>query len=75
VVRAGELLAEQQGQAVACRRGRACALLPSGRRVEATRSVDPGLIGGLVLAAGSFRVDASVRGRLNSLRQELVARS
>ena len=34
VVRAGELLAEQQGQAVACRRGRACALLPSGRRVE-----------------------------------------
>jgi len=47
----------------------------SGRRVEATRSVDPGLIGGLVLAAGSFRVDASVRGRLNSLRQELVARS
>ncbi|HTP30190.1 MAG TPA: hypothetical protein VMK12_31600 [Anaeromyxobacteraceae bacterium] len=33
-LRAGALLVEQQGQAVACRRGRACALLPSGRRVE-----------------------------------------
>jgi F-type H+-transporting ATPase subunit delta len=47
----------------------------SGRRVEATRSVDPSLIGGIVLQAGSFRVDASVRGRLTNLRQELVARS
>ena len=37
----------------------------SGRKVEATRSVDPDLIGGLVLQAGSMRVDASVRGRLN----------
>jgi ATP synthase F1 delta subunit len=46
----------------------------SGRRVEATRSVDPALIGGIVLQAGSFRADASVRGRLESLRQELVAR-
>jgi ATP synthase F1 delta subunit len=47
----------------------------SGRRVEATRSVDPSLIGGIVLQAGSFRVDASVRGRLTTLRQELAARS
>jgi ATP synthase F1 delta subunit len=47
----------------------------SGRRVEATRSVDPSLIGGIVLQAGSFRADASVRGRLDSLRQELAARS
>jgi F-type H+-transporting ATPase subunit delta len=47
----------------------------SGRRVEATRSVDPGLIGGIVLQAGSFRIDASVRGRLNRLRQELATRS
>ena len=46
----------------------------SGRRVEATRSVDPHLIGGMVLQAGSMRVDASVRGRLNKLREELVAR-
>ena len=44
----------------------------SGRRVEASRSVDPSLIGGMVLQAGSFRADASVRGRLDALRHELV---
>ena len=44
----------------------------SGRTVEATRKVDPNLIGGFVLQAGSMRVDASVRGRLEGLRQELV---
>jgi F-type H+-transporting ATPase subunit delta len=44
----------------------------SGRTIEATRSVDPSLIGGFVLQAGSMRVDASVRGRLEGLRQELV---
>jgi F-type H+-transporting ATPase subunit delta len=47
----------------------------SGRQVDATRSVDPDLIGGLILQAGSMRVDASVRGRLNRLRQDLVTRS
>jgi len=46
----------------------------SGRTVEATRSVDADLIGGLILQAGSLRVDASVRGRLNRLRRELVER-
>jgi F-type H+-transporting ATPase subunit delta len=46
----------------------------AGRKVEATRSVDPALIGGVVLQAGSYRVDASVRGRLERLRQELVKR-
>ena len=44
----------------------------SGRKIEATRRVDPNLIGGFVLQAGSMRVDASVRGRLEGLRQELV---
>jgi F-type H+-transporting ATPase subunit delta len=44
----------------------------SGRKVEATRNVDPDLIGGLVLQVGSLRLDASVRGRLNRLRQDLV---
>ena len=44
----------------------------SGRTIEATRRVDPSLIGGFVLQAGSMRVDASVRGRLEGLRQELV---
>jgi F-type H+-transporting ATPase subunit delta len=47
----------------------------SGRKVEATRKVDPELIGGLVLQAGTLRVDASVRGRLERLRNELVTRS
>ncbi len=47
----------------------------SGRTVEATRSVDPALVGGLILQAGSLRVDASVRGRLARLRQELVTRN
>ena len=46
----------------------------AGRRVEATRRVDPDIIGGIVVQAGSRRLDASVRGRLNRLRQELTAR-
>jgi len=46
----------------------------AGRRVEATRRVDPSIIGGIVVQAGSRRLDASVRGRLNRLRQELTAR-
>jgi len=44
----------------------------SGRRVEATRTVDPGLIGGLVLRAGSLEVDSSIRGRLDRLRRDLA---
>ena len=44
----------------------------AGRKVEATRSVDPDLVGGIVLQAGSYRVDASVRGRLRRLRHELI---
>ena len=46
----------------------------SGRTVEATRRVDPDLIGGIVLQAGSLRVDASVRGRLNRLRHQLATK-
>jgi F-type H+-transporting ATPase subunit delta len=44
----------------------------SGRRVEASRMVDPELIGGLVLRAGSLEVDSSVRGRLERLRRDLA---
>ena len=44
----------------------------SGRTVEATRSVDPSLIGGIVLQIGSHRADGSVRGRLERLRRELA---
>jgi F-type H+-transporting ATPase subunit delta len=44
----------------------------AGRKVEATRTVDPDIVGGIVLQAGSHLADASVRGRLERLRQELV---
>src|SRR6188508_486346 len=44
----------------------------SGRTVEATRSVDSSLIGGIVLQVGSHRADGSVRGRLERLRHELA---
>jgi F-type H+-transporting ATPase subunit delta len=46
----------------------------SGRQVDATRNVDPAIIGGFILQVGSMRVDASVRGRLQRLRQELAKR-
>ncbi len=46
----------------------------AGRKVDATRKVDPDLVGGIVLNVGSLRVDASVRGRLERLRHELVKR-
>jgi F-type H+-transporting ATPase subunit delta len=44
----------------------------SGRPVDATRNVDASLIGGIILQAGSLRVDASVRSRLERLRRELM---
>ena len=44
----------------------------SGRKVQAERHVDPNLIGGIVLQAGSMRLDASVRGRLERLRHDLT---
>jgi F-type H+-transporting ATPase subunit delta len=47
----------------------------SGRKVEATRQVDPALIGGIVLQVGSHRLDASVRGRLERLRRSLAGAS
>ena len=46
----------------------------SGRTVEASRKVDPELVGGMILQAGSLRVDASVRGRLERLRFQLLTR-
>lgn len=46
----------------------------SGRKVEAVQKVDPDLIGGIVLQAGSLRADASVRGRLDRLALELSSR-
>lgn len=46
----------------------------SGRRIEAERKVEPALIGGIVLQVGSLRADASVRGRLDRMKQELKTR-
>ena len=63
-------LSEDEGRAIVEQIQKA-----SGRTVEATRSVDPDLIGGIVLQAGSLRVDASVRSRLERLQRELVTRS
>jgi F-type H+-transporting ATPase subunit delta len=44
----------------------------SGRKVQASRKVDPDLIGGIVLQAGSMRLDASVRGRLDRLSHDFA---
>jgi F-type H+-transporting ATPase subunit delta len=44
----------------------------SDRKLRATRRVDPNLIGGFVLQAGSHRVDASIRSRLDTLRRQLA---
>jgi F-type H+-transporting ATPase subunit delta len=45
----------------------------SGRSVVATLTVESNLIGGIVVQAGSLRLDASVRGRLEQLREELAS--
>jgi F-type H+-transporting ATPase subunit delta len=44
----------------------------TGSQVEARRRVDPSLLGGLIVRSGSLRLDASVRGRIEKLRTELV---
>ena len=44
----------------------------TGRSVEARHNVDPSLLGGLVVQAGSLRMDTSIRGRIENLRKELV---
>ena len=61
-------LSDEEAQAIVDQIRRA-----SGRPVTATRKVDPSLLGGIVLQAGSLRLDASVRNRLERLRQELAA--
>lgn len=44
-----------------------------GRSVELRTRVDPGLLGGLMVRIGDRLYDASVRGRLERLRTQLVA--
>ncbi len=45
----------------------------TGRTVEVEARVDPALVGGLVIRVGDRLIDASVRGRLERLRDQLVA--
>ncbi|GAB5349934.1 F0F1 ATP synthase subunit delta [Alteriqipengyuania sp. 357] len=42
-----------------------------GRTVKLTRSVDPDMLGGLIVTIGSKRIDGSVRTRLNALTQAM----
>jgi F-type H+-transporting ATPase subunit delta len=45
----------------------------SGRKVELTLTLDPALIGGVAVRIGDRMIDASVRGRLERLRERLLA--
>jgi F-type H+-transporting ATPase subunit delta len=44
----------------------------TGRTVELSSTVDPEILGGLVLRVGNFILDASLRNRLNQLRKQLA---
>jgi F-type H+-transporting ATPase subunit delta len=44
----------------------------TGRKVELTRSVDPDILGGLVLQVGNSVLDASIRNRLENLRKQVA---
>lgn len=44
----------------------------TGRRVELTQRVDPGIIGGLVLQVGDVFVDSSLQARIRQLRRRLA---
>jgi F-type H+-transporting ATPase subunit delta len=44
----------------------------TGRRVELSSQVDPGVVGGLVVRVGNMVLDASVRHRLEQLRKQVA---
>lgn len=44
----------------------------TGRRVQLTSTVDPDVIGGIVLRVGNSILDASIRHRLESLRKQVA---
>ncbi len=44
----------------------------TGQQVELTSSVDPEILGGIVLRVGNFILDASIRNRLNQLRKQVA---
>ncbi len=44
----------------------------TGNQIELSAHVDPEIIGGIVLRVGNFIMDASIRNRLNQLRQQVA---
>jgi ATP synthase F1 delta subunit len=42
------------------------------REVQLTSTVDPDILGGIVLRVGNFILDASIRNRLNQLRKQVA---
>ncbi len=44
----------------------------TGRRVELTSTVDPDVLGGVVLRVGNSILDASIRNRLEALRKQVA---
>ena len=44
----------------------------TGLEVELSSSVDPDILGGIVLRVGNFILDASIRNRLNQLRKQVA---
>jgi len=44
----------------------------TGRRIELTSEVDPGILGGIVLRVGNSILDASIRNRLEKLRKQVL---
>ncbi len=46
----------------------------TGRQVELSSSVDPDILGGIVLRVGNFILDASIRNRLEQLRKQVAHR-
>ncbi len=44
----------------------------TGRKVELRSSVDPDILGGLVLQVGNNVLDASIRNRLENLRKQVA---
>jgi F-type H+-transporting ATPase subunit delta len=44
----------------------------TGRRIELTSEIDPGILGGIVLRVGNSILDASIRNRLEKLRKQVA---
>ena len=44
----------------------------TGRKVELSSSVEPDILGGIVVRVGNQVLDASIRNRLDTLRRQVV---